>query len=106
MGSHPINLFIRFLLEVIALILMGYWGWRQSDGWLQFILAIALPIIATVIWGIFNVPDDPSRSGKAPIVVHGLLRLAIELSFFAFATWAIYDLDYTNLSWKIGRAHV
>jgi hypothetical protein len=33
MGSHPINLAIRFLLEVVALTSMGMWGWRASDGW-------------------------------------------------------------------------
>jgi len=102
MGSHPINLIIRFLIELISLITMGFWGWKQSDGWLQFVLALVLPIIAAVIWGVFAVPDDPSRSGSAPIVVHGILRLTIELAFFAFATWAMYDMGYSNLSWIIG----
>ena len=102
MGSHPINLIIRFLLELIALIAMGFWGWKQSDGWLQFVLAIGLPITAAVIWGTFTVPNDPSRSGSAPIVVHGILRLTIELLFFAFATWAMYDLGYLIPSWIFG----
>ena len=102
MGSHPINLIIRFLLELIALIIMGFWGWKQSEGWLQFVLVLGLPIIAAAIWGTFAVPDDPSRSGKAPIPVHGLLRLTIELAFFTLATWALHDLGYTSLSWIIG----
>ena len=38
MGSHPINLTIRFLLEVVALVSVGMWGWKQSDGWLQIVL--------------------------------------------------------------------
>jgi hypothetical protein len=33
MGSHPINLAIRFLLEVAALTSTGMWGWRVSDAW-------------------------------------------------------------------------
>ena len=36
------------------------------------------PLLAASIWGIFAVPDDPSRSGNAPIPISGRLRLAIE----------------------------
>lgn len=102
MGSHPINLTIRFLLELIALISMGIWGWKQSDGVLRFILAFGIPIIAAAIWGTFAVPDDPSRSGAAPIVTPGIIRLFIELAFFVFATWSLYSLGYTSLSWILG----
>lgn len=51
MGSHPINLAIRFLLEVSALIAMGMWGWRQSEGWVRLLLALSIPLIAAVVWG-------------------------------------------------------
>jgi hypothetical protein len=51
MGSHPINLAIRFLLELSALLAMGVWGWRQSEGWLRFVLALGIPIIVAVVWG-------------------------------------------------------
>ena len=102
MGSHPINLTIRFLLEVSALLAMGVWGWRQSEGWLRFLLALGIPIIAAVVWGVFAVPNDPSRSGAAPIAVPGILRLVIELAIFVFAAWALYDLGYTGLSWTLG----
>ena len=102
MGSHPINLAIRFLLELSALLAMGVWGWRQSEGWFRFLLALGIPIIAAVVWGTFAVPNDPSRSGAAPIPVPGLLRLAIELAIFAFATWALYNLGATRLCWALG----
>jgi len=102
MGSHPINLTIRFLLELTALAAIGIWGWKQSDGWLRFVLALGIPIIVAVIWGTFAVPDDPSRSGAAPIVVSGIVRLAIELTIFAYATWALQDLGSDKLSWIFG----
>lgn len=102
MGSHPINLGVRFLLEISALLAMGFWGWRQSESWFRFLLVLGIPVIAAVVWGTFAVPDDPSRSGSAPVAVPGLLRLAIELAFFIFATWALYDLGYTQLSWAMG----
>lgn len=102
MGSHPINLAIRFLLEIAALVSIGVWGWNQSDDWLRFILAFGIPIIAATIWGTFAVPNDPSRSGKAPVAVRGILRLAIELTFFAIATLAIYELGYSTLAMIYG----
>ncbi len=102
MGSHPINLAIRFLLELSALLTMGVWGWRQSEGWFRFVLAPGIPIIVAVVWGTFAVPNDPSRSGAAPIAVPGILRLAIELAVFALAIWALADLGYTSPSWILG----
>lgn len=98
MGSHPINLAVRFILEITALIMIGVWGWNQSDDWLRFLLAFGSPIILAAIWGTFAVPNDPSRSGNAPVAVRGNLRLAIELAFFTIATYAIYELGYSTLA--------
>ena len=102
MGSNPINLTVRFLLELTALFAMGMWGWKLSDTWIRFLLVIAIPIIAMIIWGTFAVPDDPSRSGQAPVQVPGMVRLLIEWSFFSFAVWIFQDLGLPKLSWWIG----
>lgn len=96
MGSHPLNLGLRFILEVLALVVMAVWGWQQADGVLRIILAIGLPLIAMVVWGVFNVPDDSSRSGKAPVVVPGIVRLLIELALFALATWLLFSVGQTT----------
>lgn len=87
MGSHPINLALRFLLEIYALFALGYWGWTQHAGIWRFLWTIGLPLISAAIWGIFRVPGDP---GKAPVPVPGLLRLLLEFSYFGAATWALY----------------
>ena len=103
MGSNPLNLAIRFLLELAALTAIGVWGWQyDNETWLRIILALGLPFIAAVIWGIFNVHNDPSRSGAAPIIVPGIVRLTLELLIFSLATWALYELAYTQLSWLLG----
>ena len=102
MGSHPINLAIRFLLEIAALLAVGVWGWQLSDGWFKFVLAPGIPIILAVIWGTFAVPNDPSRSGQAPVRVPGIIRLTIELVFFALATWALFNLAYYVSSSVLG----
>lgn len=102
MGAHPINLTIRFLLEIVTLISVGMWGWKQGGGWLRFVLAIGIPIVLAAIWVTFAVPNDPSRSGAAPIVTAGFIRLLIELGFFAFGIWSLYSLGFTKASLALG----
>ena len=102
MGTHPINLGFRFLLELSALVSFGMWGWKQSECWLRFVLAIGIPIVLAAIWGIFAVPDDPSRSGAAPVVTSGFIRLIIELVFFALATWCLKDAGQSRFSLVFG----
>ena len=97
MASHPLNLILRFLLEMIALFAVGYWGYKQSDTWPRYIWAIVLPLAFACLWGIFNVPNDPSRSGKAPIAVAGFVRLMLELFLFATATFMIH---HSGNSWS------
>lgn len=104
MGSNPLNLALRFVLELTALIAMGSWGWNTGEGALQYVLAPALPLIAATAWGTFAVLGDPSRSGRAPVPVPGMIRLALELAFFAFATWALLDTGKTQLAWVMGFA--
>lgn len=101
MGSHPLNLTLRFLLELAALAVMGIWGWRQSEGWMQYLLVICIPLLAAAVWGTFAVPNDPSRSGKAPVPVPGIVRLLVELVILGSATWALFTLNPTY-GWIFG----
>ena len=94
MGSHPLNLAVRFLLELSVLGAVGFWGWRKMDGWLSFALALLLPLFLAVIWGVFAVPGDPSRSGNTVVAVPGFIRLVIELLIFTGGIWALCDLGY------------
>ena len=98
MGSHPLNLAVRFILEIAALGAIGYWGWTQHDGFVRYLLAVGGPILAAIVWATFAVPDDPSRSGKAPVPVPGIIRLVLELALFAFAAWALYDAGNSLLA--------
>ncbi|MCB0111575.1 MAG: YrdB family protein, partial [Caldilineaceae bacterium] len=43
---------------------------------------------------IFAVPDDPSRSGNAPIPVSGALRLLLEGLVFAGGVLALWGAGY------------
>ena len=102
MGSHPLNLALRFILEIIALISAGMWGWRQTDDVWRFLLMLGIPLAMAVLWATFAVKDDPSRSGKAPVPIPGILRLILELAFFGFAAWALADMDFVQYGWILG----
>lgn len=104
MGSNPINLALRFILEIAGLVALGWWGWNQGEGILRFVLAFGIPFLVAVLWGTFAVPDDPSRSGGARVPVPGAVRLVLELAFFASATWSIFAADATTLGWIYGIA--
>jgi len=102
MGSNPANLILRFLLEIIAFISLGIWGWKQSESWFRIVLAIGIPIIIAIIWGTFAVPNDPSRSGSAPVITAGFIRLIIELGIFGFAIWSLSDMEWNRISLIFG----
>lgn len=104
MGTHPLNLAVRFALELCALFNLGLWGWRQRDDGLRIVIALAVPIVCAVLWGTFAVPNDPTRSGSAPVPVPGVLRLALELGFFGSAAWALYDMGFATLTAIFGMA--
>jgi hypothetical protein len=105
-GSHPINLTLRFVLELAALAAMGYWGWQLTTGGLRVLLAVAIPITAAILWAASAVPGDPSRSGSAFFATPGAIRLIFELAYFAFAVWALYATGYSKLAAIMGTVVV
>lgn len=99
MNANPINLAVRFLLEIAMLIVLGYWGWHTRAGWIRYPAAIGLPLTAAALWGIFRIPDDPK---PAPVEIPSLMRLILEWVLFGSAIWALYDMGYTRLSLIMG----
>lgn len=104
MGSNPINLALRFALEMAAMVALGCWSWMQSYGVLRIVLVTGIPLLIAILWGTFAVPNDPSRSGKAPVPVSGIVRLLLEWAVFAAATGALFAVGPTTLAWLLGGA--
>ena len=104
--EQPVNLAVRFLLELSALFALGLWGWHWRDDGFRIVVALTIPIVAASLWGTFAVPNDPSRSGSAPVPVSGLLRLALEFCFFGCAALALYNLGFDKLAATFGAAVV
>jgi uncharacterized protein DUF2568 len=96
MNTNPVNLAVRFLLEIAMLIVLAMWGWHITGTWTHYLWAIIFPAIAAALWGIFRIQNDPKT---APVEIPGILRLILELGLFTLATWALHDLGYPQLSW-------
>ena len=99
MGQNPLNLALRFALELAALYFIGYWGWTRHEGLWRYLLAFGLPLLAAIMWGTFRVPGD----GGAPRVrVSGAVRLLIEIIFFGFAVWGLFAAGATTTALIFG----
>ena len=95
MSKHPLNLALRFLLELAAIVAFGAWGYSLTEGGTKIFLAILFPLLFAVLWSVFAVQGDPSRSGKTVVQTPGPVRLILELALFAAATWMLFDLGHT-----------
>ena len=83
------NLALRFALEVAALTGLAAAAWRLGPGAVRWIGVVLVPVTAAVAWGVFNVLDDPSRSGAAPVEVNGWIRLGLELAILGGGAVAV-----------------
>ncbi len=79
MSQNPLNLAVRFLLEIAAVVGLFRLGLSVADGPSAVLLALASSLGAASAWGLFNVPGDRSRSGRSPVQVSGAVRLSLEL---------------------------
>ncbi|HEY9227856.1 MAG TPA: YrdB family protein [Gemmatimonadaceae bacterium] len=79
-----INLGVRFLLELAALAIFGYWGATLAAGVvLRTTAAVVLPLAVAVCWGIFISP-------KARVPTGRLGRAGLGLLVFLAAAAALY----------------
>jgi hypothetical protein len=103
---QPWNLALRFGLELAALTGLGVAAWDQTAGAARWVAVAAAPLAGAALWGTFNVLDDPSRSGEAPVEVPGWVRLTVELLVLG-AGWVSYGLaGYTLVGAAFGAATV
>jgi hypothetical protein len=86
---------LRLLIEIglfagiVAAASMNY------DGTTVWIASVVGIVVTAAIWGVFAVPNDPSRSGKTVVVTPGFVRLLVELSLFGVVTaWLVIGEGY------------
>ncbi len=98
MSQHPLNLALRFLLELCILVALGYWGWTRDIGAWRNLLAVVLPVAAAILWGTFRWPHETAGSPRSPVPIPGWLRLLMEVVLFALAIWGLHEAGATLAS--------
>ncbi|MFB9279441.1 YrdB family protein [Cohnella cellulosilytica] len=85
-GGSILALF--FLLEILAMIAFGYYGYHIESGTaVNMILAIALPLAVAILWGVFLSP-------KASLPVFSFpIRTALKFVVFVLASAALYATE-------------
>ena len=79
-----ITLTTAFLLELVMLFSLGYYGYHSSaNKILNITLAIALPLIVIIIWAIFAAP-------KANYRITFPSRIFFELALFLLSAFLLY----------------
>jgi hypothetical protein len=99
MANNPLNLALRFVLELVALGGLALLGSTLGDDGWELLPAIGLPIAAAAAWGILRVPDDP---GPAPVAVPGPVRLALEVVVFGGGVVGFGVAGHTTLALVVG----
>jgi hypothetical protein len=88
---HWANLALAFLLELCALVALGYWGVSIGGGPVAKIaLGLGAPLFAAVLWGLFASP-------RAPVSVP-LVGLGVKLIVFGSAVLALYSTGHRSLA--------
>jgi hypothetical protein len=68
------NLAAKFLLELAAFAALAYWGAATGHRAWAVVLAIAAPVAAVIVWGLFCAPRARRR---LPVVPRAPLELAV-----------------------------
>jgi hypothetical protein len=79
---RPVNLALRFALELAALAAFATWGLHAGGGPARFALAAAAVLAAAAIWGRWVAPAARRRLADPA-------RLLVEVEFFAAAGAAL-----------------
>jgi Protein of unknown function (DUF2568) len=90
-GLRGAVLTIRFLCELAMLGVLAYWGAVTFDGSMAFVVGVAAPLVAVVIWGTFVAPK-----ARRPVSV--VVRLVIEDALFAVTTLALFAAGKPTLA--------
>jgi len=85
------NAAVRFVLELCALAALAYWGFRATDGVLQWVLGIGAPLAFALAWGALVAP-------KAPYRLADPARLVLEAVVFVLAAAALAQAGQPELA--------
>ncbi|MEX0812674.1 MAG: YrdB family protein [Chitinophagales bacterium] len=100
MSAQQFNLYLRLILKILALFAMAYWAWQVDVEYIPAVLRVfTVLIIALIVWGAFTVSYDPFKTAKPVFSIGGVARIFIELFYFGFAIFCLYDSGLFRWSW-------
>lgn len=83
---------VLFLLELMILASLGYWGFHLDKGWLvKIAVGVGAPLLTAVVWGTFIAP-------KASVPVSTAVRIPLQLLVFGAAAAALYASGQAELA--------
>jgi hypothetical protein len=90
---QTMNLALRFILELCALLAVGYWGFKTGSGFgLKIGFGIGVPLFMAIIWGAFGAP-------KAAVQLSAGLHLFLEFMIFGLPVVALLAAGNPRLAW-------
>jgi hypothetical protein len=94
------NLALRFVLELSALAALCYWG-AKAGATLRYriALAVALPLAAATLWGLFVAPNAALYAGPT-------IRWMVEMLVFTAATAGLLLTGHRTLGALLLVAYV
>lgn len=82
-----VNAAVRFLLELVAIGVLGYWGYSVGQSQLLKVgLGLGVPLVVIVGWGLLGSPAAPYRLTQP-------WRLVLEILILGGAAVALYLID-------------
>jgi hypothetical protein len=85
------NLLLAFVLEVGALVALSYTGAQLGDGGVgATLLAIGLPLVAAVLWGMFAAPRSVKHVRAA--------KVTVKIAVFGMATIGLFFGGHAGLA--------
>lgn len=92
---YLLNELLAFLLELLALGALAWWGGSHDPLALALVLGIAAPVAAAVLWGAFAAPR-----ARYPLPTAGVL--AVKALVFGAALFALRGLGHGGLALVAG----
>ena len=94
---RAVVLLVRFLSELAALAALAVVGVDLADGAISIVLAMALPLVAALLWGRYVAPASPGR-------LHDPARGVVEVVIFGCAVVGLAGTGHRVLAITLGIA--
>ena len=94
------NLAVRFLLEIVALGVLGYWGFHAWAGQVNRVLfGVGAPVLLALAWALLASP-------QAPVQLSGPMKVGIQMALLGIPVLALLSLSRPVLAAVFGSAVV